>query len=645
MKFDFWKKKRPQIGTPISVAETAVTLSVSSAAQVSEAMPIGERQLRAYANAVREVTLTDYTRGTGSLAGTLSAMWSKTADDKKEFKVLSDELRKFWIYNTLLSVIAEDVLNADENGQIIELTSQDERIKSELEILTERVDFDSWLTKVTKDVIDYGEYALRLPHKEQEEDEEEEEGPADLGEIDPTVRDTEPESVGVYTIEDDVDQINFLALYDGAKPAKYLISRKTDFELAPAGDYVHFVAGSNTLRFKIENIAHYTGPDSVTGIMPVDSRRLPPKLRKELPDYARVGEPMFHSLVTKLRDLQLLEQLVPATKLNQLTQSQMVSVKVPTSVDPKQVMDVLQRYEDILNKPVGINVNTARITLAQLLSATQKIRVIPDFSDEKGALTALQIRNNQTIDDILNALKDIREILASSLGIPPSILFGATENRATELRKHSRYVKKIAELRRSIAHGIEHVVLTHLARRGIKATKNDFKINFKTALVDVSVLEKMELDDAMQAVVSESIEFANRLQSNPLLRAGVDPIRFLKWLRKGFEPIMDGESFFKTDEELERDEQMVRDAFAQPLAMDPGGPGNNGDSGDLPQQPTPTDGDEPSSSAQSVNPQVTQQVIALRNQGKTHQEIANQLRITVNNVGSILRKYQKYRSE
>lgn len=596
---NFWKKKEePCVGVPISLPESVAPISISQTPVVNERASYD--QIMALKG--RERSLQEFAKASGSLAGTLSAIWSKTANTKQEFIFLSNELRKFYIYNTLLDVITDDVLNPNLNGEILEITTDREDIKEHIDELVENIDLDWHLSDVVRDTLDYGDYALGL--------------------------ETEKGS-GVVKLNDTVDQLNILAMYEGSRPSKFLLMKKGQFVLAESFEYAHFLAGSKKLRYQIENVARYHSPDSSTGIPPVDRSTIPDELRKELPDYIRVGEPMFRGMASKIRDLQLLEQLMPATKLNQLTMSQFISVKMPNSVDPKDVMEVLHKYEDLLNVPVGINVESARITLAEILSATQKTRVIPDFSDGKGQLNSLQLRGNQTIDDILNAVKDIREVITTSLGIPPSVLFGSLENRAADLRKYSRYVKRIQVLRRSIVRAVEHIILVHLAFCDVEATKQDFKVSFKNSLIDVAELENMELEDSKQAMIRNSMQLVNAIQANPLTRAGTKPDKLLRWFRTTCDPIMQGESFFMNDEEIEQNAQSLKDAFNMPIAPELLGSATG--SSDM----VPGDADD------QMQQEMERNVLLLRQQGKGRKEIALALGVDVDQIDSIVRRAKR----
>lgn len=608
MNFNFWKNKsEPSIGVPISFVEAKPSITVSQAVcqPIEESRTAIERILDVR---VPEKTLQEYTRGGGALSGTLAAVWSTTADTKRDFIQLSKELRKFYIYEALLDVVTDDVLNPDIDGKILDISSTSDEFKDDIEEVVDKIELDTYLHDIVRDTIDYGEYAIKLESETNK---------------------------GVTGISDTVDQMNVLAMYSGARPSKYMIMKSGQFIVAPPNQYAHFLAGSKKIRYRLDNVAHYYNTDSAGGIPPADTTQLPNEIKKDLPDFIRVGQPMFRGMASKIRDLQLLEQLIPAIKLNQLTQSKFISVKMPTSVDPQNVMKILQRYEDILNIPVGIDVNKARITLAEIMSATQKVRVFPDFSDGKGQMNQMDIRSDQSVDDILNAIEDIRNIISTSLGIPPSILFGATENRAAELRKYSRYVKRIQMIRHSIKRAVEHIVLCHLALKGKRATAKDIKIRFVNSLVDVAELEQMELDDSKQAIMRNTIQTANEIQANPVCRATIHAGRFAKWLRKSFEPVMHGESFFMTDEEMEANMDKIMAAFQEPIQV-AAAPGSNSQA-----TANGSDGDSNTSPGSSNQKEIEQHVLLLLKQGKTQKEIALTLNLDSEVVGKIMQKLKR----
>jgi predicted transcriptional regulator len=177
-----------------------------------------------------------------------------------------------------------------------------------------------------------------------------------------------------------------------------------------------------------------------------------------------------------------------------------------------------------------------------------RLRVVPIFSDEKGGLDPLNVRASQPIDDILNATNSLRAIIMSSIGIPPSLIFGSnTTDKVQELRMFSRYTRRLASIQKALSKGLRQIVLAHLVNTGMTVTNKDFDIQFIQSLVDLSGLEKLEFDDAKQEICGRSLDFLAKAMSNPLVAAAIDPVELIKWIQDKFSILADGAVFFKTD--------------------------------------------------------------------------------------------------
>lgn len=462
---------------------------------------------------MKEMDLREFTKNTFNVANALMAIWTQAVDDRRTYHGLALDLRKFYIVEAILDLMAEDVLNPDEEGKFMEIESDDSKVQSAIDEFLEDIDLNMIVSDICRDLIDFGEYTLRLKVEKDK---------------------------GVVGIYDDVDPLNVLAMYEHGYPRQYLrfSSEKRDFTVEPASCYAHFVTGNNRIRIAINDVFLANNIE--------DDAAIPQELRDELPDYIRIGTPLFLGKMSKLRELQLLEQLIPATKLNQLTQSQLVSVKVPAGEPPEKVFKLIKRYEQVLNVPTGIDTNNDQISLAEVMTVTGRIRILPNFSDEKGSLQRLDVREHPPVDDILNSVKDIRAIILSSIGIPPSLLFGSTEgDKVAELRLFSRYTRRLAGIQRAIARGVKQIVLTHLVNTGHEDVNYDtIKISFPQDMVDYSGLEKLEFDDAKQEIVGRTIDFLDKILNNPLLRDQADQQVLLDWVEDKFTVLMGEKKLF-----------------------------------------------------------------------------------------------------
>lgn len=507
-------------------------------------------------NSFKERSLRDYTHNSFTLSNMMVAMWQQSVNNRRDYLMIAAELDKYYTVDGILKMMRDDVLNADEDGTIVEFISERPEIQAELDELQDRFDFNNRLMEITRDFINYGEYTLRL-------------------EVD--------EKDGVIGICDDQDQMSIIALYENGYPVNYMKFHNREFVIEPAYKYAHFVSGEEKLRVKLLNqiASNFQVAD--------DALQLPEKLKRELPDYVRIGKPFFYGIVSKLREMQLLEQIAVATKLNQVTQSQFVKVSFPAGMDAFKLQEAIKRYEDAMNVQVGVNLTDNNLSLAEVMSVSQRIKVLPDFSDGKGHVEVIDARGSQPVDDILDHLMDIRKAILSSIGIPSSVLFGSSENdKAQELRMFSRYTRGLAQIQRALARGLQQIIFTHLVNRGLTVSLTDFKVVFKQGLVDLSKLEKLETEDAKQAFVSNSLDFITKVSENPLLQGRVDPDRVAAWVQTKFAMMSGGMSIFIHPDQMSDNQ---KDDKLKQMLTDMPAPPVNGDSDDKPDD-KPDDSDE-----------------------------------------------------
>jgi predicted transcriptional regulator len=463
----------------------------------------------------KEQNLMDFVgKGAWDLGTSLITIWTNAVNSRQEYLNTTDDVRRFYIVGTILDLMKEDVLNSNERGQIIRITAKDKKIQKAIDELMDTVDMNNLLEDITRDLIDLGEYSVRLEIEN---------------------------GKGVVRVHDDVDPLNLVAFYEQGIPTRYLQLKGREWKILPATAYAHFCIGTQKHRICLQNKLNrgWTDPGF---------DKIPQSVKDKLPDYVRIGTPMFLNLIEKIRELQVLEKLMPATKMNQITQTQLVGMRMPANTPPHEVIAAIKRYEQLLNVPTGIDPRTNQISLAEIMTVLGRLRVVPIFSDEKGGLDPLNVRASQPIDDILNATNSLRAIIMSSIGIPPSLIFGSnTTDKVQELRMFSRYTRRLASIQKALSKGLRQIVLAHLVNTGMTVTNKDFDIQFIQSLVDLSGLEKLEFDDAKQEICGRSLDFLAKAMSNPLVAAAIDPVELIKWIQDKFSILADGAVFFKTD--------------------------------------------------------------------------------------------------
>lgn len=440
----------------------------------------------------------------------LTAIYTKAVQTRRDFLLEFERIKSFYIIQALLIALVEDSLTPDiTTGEILQIVSTNEKINRELKLLQQVFNFDQIINDIALDMISYGEYTLRLDVREGE---------------------------GIVDIVDDLDQSRIVAFYQQGYPYRFIRQTDKDIEVYPAYKFAHFVYGRNKLRVKIENefleIGNY-----------VDAYGF------KYPSYARVGRPLLYGVLSKIKELMVLEQLIPASKLNQLLVGSLVGLQVPTSMSPDEGFKAARRYEQILNRHRGVDRGVGELTIVDIISVAGKVRVLPQFGDKGQLQNINEVKENRTVDDLMGTIRDIRETICGSLGFPPEILFGGEGGPKAEfLKRYSRYLRKLKNVQTAIASGLLQICLAHLANKGIKDVKiDDIQIIFRNELVNIDELEKLEFSDAIIQMVANIHRFMEEvMQGN--FHEMVDELGYQAWLYKAFSILGRDSNFIKPPE-------------------------------------------------------------------------------------------------
>lgn len=468
------------------------------------------------------------------VASTLTTMWTMAVNSRRDYYRVSPEIRGYDIADKILELICADVLNPDDNGDVVQFICDDPEKQASLDRLMEQIDFNDLLNDITYDLVDFGEYTLSM-------------------DVDPQGK------LGVVGINDDQHQLGIVPLYDQGLPVQFLAFREGQYVMYPAHKFVHFVVGTNKMRIKVDDTV-----DPQYGFIRMD---LPKKIRDKIPDYIRTGKPFFYTSIARIRMLQVLENLIPATKLNELTQSQIVTLNTTSIQDPQVVMEQCRDIEQMLNSQQGLDVEQDRLTLADIMSVVGRIKVLPNYSqDNIGGITRNDVRRDQTVEDILLAVSNIRNVLCSSLGIPPTFLFGPDSSsgnvtnygHGTELRQYGRYARMIQNIQTAISRGLKQIAIAHLANAGFEEINRDeIDVIFLNDLADVSDIERMEIDDIKREFLDKNLDTLAKMQQNPLFGPALDASKIFEWMNEQINDLTHGIGLFNIQEDEDGQQHVI----------------------------------------------------------------------------------------
>lgn len=476
---------------------------------------LAARSLDSFRNAVRD-EIVDRELGreelSGSAAMAMVGAFTKAAETKRAYAQSLGDLSKYYLVDALLNLIADETLIKDiMTGEIVELQGANKALDDELRVLQRRLNIDQMIEDVTLDLLKHGDYTLSM----------------EMNSTD-----------GVVAVSDDVKQENIVALYRHGMPEKFLIREKAKIRILSANTHLHFALGRSKLRIELGDEFNIHDKDLE-------------RLKAKLPNYIRVGRPLLYGVQSKLKELQLLEALVPASKLHQLSTGSLVGVSVPNQTDPKEAFQISRRYESLLNSKTALDKRTGTLAdVGDILATAGRTKVVPVMG-EKGNLQTLDVKESRVADDMLNSIRDIRATICSTIGVPPELLFGSDspESKGEFLKRHARYLRKIKSVQSALSDGLKQLALAHLLSKGHDAMPQDIRVVFRNEVVNIDELDKLEFADSVSRMTSELWMFMQELDTSDQFSGRVDWDAMSEWMRRHLALMGSSRSFLKPVEE------------------------------------------------------------------------------------------------
>lgn len=413
-----------------------------------------------------------YARGNYSVMATLTSLYAQVAASRRDYLQNHEQVRGFYLVEALIAAVADDALVADATtGEVLQLTSTDDKINKELERFQETIQLDQMVNDIIIELLSYGEYNLRLD----------------------TAKGT-----GVAALHDDVDQSSVVAMYSRGFPELYLwinpMTRMLD--VLPPWGLANFVLGKYRLRIDAQ--------EEIMQALQMSGTRVDLTIWDELPKFTRVGRPLLYGTLGKIAELQTLEALVPAMKLSRLAAGSIVSVAIPGSQNPEDAFRICRQYEDALNRKININREDRKMSVAEITAAAGEIKVVPVW-DNRGQLDRTDVRGTQEAQDIIQAIQDDRNAICSSIGFPTEILFGHGDEigKVNVLKRYARYMRMLKMVQGAVVHGTRQIALAHLVNKGMQCDPSTITVLFNNTLMDVEQLEALEYIDATVQTIEQ----------------------------------------------------------------------------------------------------------------------------------------------
>lgn len=409
-----------------------------------------------------------------------SSMHQRVAEKIQKIVSSVDGIRDFYLVEVMLGQLTEDAL-APKIGsdEIIKFSHKDKNVEEYLNDMKESIGLDQIIENIVPDLCSYGDYVLETDIK--------------VGD-------------GLRGLYDNVEQGKTIPLVQDGRTDGYLhIDEVTgDVVKRELCDFIHFTLGGQRIKVRF---------DATLPMLVKNNTKLR-EFFKKTPKYLRVGRSMLYPVLGKLRELELLEKLVPATKINKLSQGNMIGVPVPQDYDLNRGFDAAKQIENNINRKVMIDQTMKEVTVEAILSTAGRTRVVPIFG-EKGRLEKLDYKADEP-DEMFSNLRELRELICDSIGVPSEIVFKSEgTNKADILKRYAKYLRKLKKIQKSIINGCHQIVAIHLANstkyKGVDPSTVDIVLN--NHLVEIDNLDRLEHADITISFLKNVKEFFDDMAS------------------------------------------------------------------------------------------------------------------------------------
>lgn len=381
-----------------------------------------------------------------------------------------DLISSNYLVDTLISQISDDALAPDiGTNDILSVECSNDSIKAEIDALEKIISFDQLAKDITPEVIRYGEYTVK------------------------------PEFAnnnyggGIVDLLDVVDQGKVVQLSKNGKIAGFLVIDEHKLRRVSSKDYIKFVFDGGRVRVPLEETIPYARNEKIKLFL------------DKLPKYVRVGRSIIHPLIPKIKELDLLEKLIPATKLSKLSNGTLIGMRVPEGTEILQAFQSARTIEGFINKKVAIDVNN-ELTVENILATTGLLKIIPLFGD-KGSLEKVDYKSDEP-DELTSSAQDLRTLICDSMGVPYELIYKSDgENKGGIVRRNSRYLRRLRCIQSCVASGIKKIIKMHLTSKGIKFKDSDILISFRNKLPEIENLNKLEQNDITISSMSSFLTF------------------------------------------------------------------------------------------------------------------------------------------
>lgn len=413
-----------------------------------------------------------------SLVSHLTASLQSNIHNRDYYFKELDNYRNNYITAGIYDIISNDVFVDNGSSDFISVKIDGhEDIEEEINKLFAKLNIANVLQSILPELLHYGSYAIRP--------------------IIATGR-------GIVDLMDNVEPRNVVAITDSKNsPLAFYIAN------VPIQQPNQFALNGNTNAYNSSRISYEYLPISELLYFSLDlsfskivlpektikqfKSKSPDIIKKLMPTAVKIktSQSLIWPVLDKLKEVLLLDKLSVYRDIGSILTPNLVGIPVPDVYDPNQLIEIVKKYDEILNSNVAkINTNqNMEITLQELSS----VKVVPIVGD-KSTPAVIDVGRSVPISS-LEALNDGISRLLNSIGIPKELFDGSTESKSN-MKTNIRYAKKIKRIQKNIIKTLQFLALLHVSEKfpSVNLLTKDITIELKNSC-NVDELENMESQD------------------------------------------------------------------------------------------------------------------------------------------------------
>lgn len=380
---------------------------------------------------------------------------------RKQLYQIYDEMDNEVSYiSAALDILSDDATQADEDGTIITVVTESDKVKALTENFISDFGIEEKLSKWARVVAKYGDYFIKVSAEE---------------------------GKGITKICDTIYPSNIERLdFDGELVA-FSDNQETSVEgqLCPPWDYVHFkhkgdITSSN--RDRLNNLVYSED----------DSHDLT----------SSYGQSVLRPAIKVYAQLRFVENMILLSRLTNSVRRNIFMINVG-DVAPDKSFETIQNYADLLKKNIDLNLEQG-IYNSQKKTIPYDEDIFIPVSDPKNDVRIEQVGGDANIEEQYD-LEYLLNKLFSALKIPKAYLNYEQDlnARSTLIQLDIRYARSVSSLQQTLRGGLLRLVNINLAFHGLDPDSIDLDI----VLTPVSTIDA---DSKRQETLSK-IEVANSI--------------------------------------------------------------------------------------------------------------------------------------